>query len=262
MAQSTIGGLHVGSDWLTPYPSPNSTALFPPYPPPSSVSLRRELSRTHSSNWVEHLETLHSQSAHTSLKPQNRNLNITRHLWDPVEKVKVRQVTPGVISTWWGQTRVMKRMIERGDETALVLEDDVDFEWDLERLWAGIERKLPIVEGKKGWDITYLGHCWGGENQSESPNSFPVVPQSSELNQSRCRTTIPSPTPTSFDRSNVFTRLRPLPLWRKSNLFTPLVPLARLHFRSRPSPPHSDAFQPNKLILDRASFSDSKERWT
>lgn len=59
----------------------------------------------------------------------------------------------------------MKKMIERGDKTALVLEDDVDFEWDLERLWAGIERKLP--KEKDGWDITYLGHCWGGENQSE-----------------------------------------------------------------------------------------------
>jgi len=78
-------------------------------------------------------------------------------------------VTPGVMSTWWGQTRVMKRMIERGDKTALVLEDDVDFEWDLERLWAGIESKLPKdKDGKEGWDITYLGHCWGGENQSKS----------------------------------------------------------------------------------------------
>lgn len=78
-------------------------------------------------------------------------------------------MTPGVMSTWWGQTRVMKRMIERGDKTALVLEDDVDFEWDLERLWAGIERKLPKDEdGKEAWDITYLGHCWGGEIQSKS----------------------------------------------------------------------------------------------
>jgi len=57
----------------------------------------------------------------------------------------------------------MKRIIEDGDEKgALVLEDDVDIEWDLERLWASVERRLP-----ENWDITYLGYCWGGENQSE-----------------------------------------------------------------------------------------------
>jgi len=99
----------------------------------------------------------------SELKPLKPNLNVTRLLKDPLERVKARQLTNGMMSTWWGQTRVMKRIIENGDEKgALVLEDDVDIEWDLERLWASVERRLP-----DNWDITYLGYCWGGENQSE-----------------------------------------------------------------------------------------------
>lgn len=48
--------------------------------------------------------------------------------------------------------------VERGDESALILEDDVDIEWDIETLWARIEAKLP-----KDWDTCLLGHCWGKE---------------------------------------------------------------------------------------------------
>lgn len=44
------------------------------------------------------------------------------------------------------------------DKSALILEDDVDVEWDLQRLWSRIERRLP-----KDWDATLLGHCWGKE---------------------------------------------------------------------------------------------------
>ncbi|GAA6063698.1 hypothetical protein JCM10212_000277 [Sporobolomyces blumeae] len=165
--ESTIGGIHIAGDWLTPYPSTTSHAPFPPFPVPASSTLRREFAKTGSSNWVEHLETLESRGGqHVALRPSRGDVNVTRLLWDPLERVAVRQLTPGVLSTYWGQTRAIKRMVERGDETALILEDDVDFEWDLERLWATIERRLPRGdEGQPAWDVTYLGHCWGGEAQ-------------------------------------------------------------------------------------------------
>jgi hypothetical protein len=164
--QSSIGSNTIGGDWNSPFPDPSSSSLSPfplwPLPPPSSP-LRNQFSSTDSTNWVEHLEQMDSQNRLSELKPSKPNLNITRLLKDPLEKVKARQLTNGMMSTWWGQTRVMKRIIENGDEKgALVLEDDVDIEWDLERLWASVERRLP-----DNWDITYLGYCWGGENQSE-----------------------------------------------------------------------------------------------
>lgn len=52
----------------------------------------------------------------------------------------------------------MKEMIKNGDESALILEDDVDIEWDLEMLWNPIAGKLPL-----DWEVVYLGHCWGRE---------------------------------------------------------------------------------------------------
>lgn len=75
----------------------------------------------------------------------------------------------GVLSTYWGQTRAIKRAVENGDGRALVLEDDVDVEWDVERLWASVARRLPRGgDGGDEWDVAYLGHCWGGEYQGAS----------------------------------------------------------------------------------------------
>ncbi|GAA5945947.1 hypothetical protein JCM10213_006198 [Rhodosporidiobolus nylandii] len=160
VSPSSIGGLSTGSDWLTPFPSPSSLDRFPPFPP--SAAFRE------AGNWVEHLENLYSRhaGAHVHLRPEDPALNVTELLWDPRERVTVRQVHEGVISTYWGQTRAMKRMLENGDRTALILEDDVDLEWDIERLWASVRRRLPRKEGgEDDWDIAFLGHCWGGEFQ-------------------------------------------------------------------------------------------------
>ncbi|GAA5946829.1 hypothetical protein JCM3765_002034 [Sporobolomyces pararoseus] len=165
VTQSTIGSNTIGGDWNSPFPSSSNSSSregFPLYPlPPSTSPLRQQLSSSSSANWVEHLESLHSQNRLSSLKPSKPFLNVSKHLYDPLEHIQARQITRGMMSTWWGQTRVMKLMLERKEESALVLEDDVDFEWDLERLWNTVHRKLPENE----WDITYLGYCWGGENQ-------------------------------------------------------------------------------------------------
>ncbi|GAA6032961.1 hypothetical protein JCM8097_000068 [Rhodosporidiobolus ruineniae] len=157
---STIGGLGTSSPYLTPFPSPNSTARFPPFP---SNPLFRE-----APNWVAHLENLYSRhnGAHTSLRPEDPKVNVTELLWDPLERQAVRQVHEGVISTFWGQTRAMRRVLENGDRTALILEDDVDVEWDVERLWKSVRRRLPKTKaGEEDWDVAMLGHCWGGESQ-------------------------------------------------------------------------------------------------
>ena len=44
--------------------------------------------------------------------------------------------------------------------TALVLEDDVDMEWDINRIWPTILRRLPKGNGPEpAWQQVYLGHC-------------------------------------------------------------------------------------------------------
>ncbi|GAA5888998.1 hypothetical protein JCM6882_009712 [Rhodosporidiobolus microsporus] len=146
--ETTLGGLHVGNDWLTQTPSPKSSKPFPPLTDP----------RWPGSDWVEFLEAHDDAGTLDQLRPRDANLNVTDALWDQNERIAGRQVNEGVISTFWGHTRAMKQILKNGDRSALILEDDVDVEWDLERLWSRIERRLP-----EDWDATLLGHCWGKE---------------------------------------------------------------------------------------------------
>ncbi|BGP00693.1 hypothetical protein RTBOTA2_004952 [Rhodotorula toruloides] len=147
---STLGGLHIGNDWLVQTPSPDSARPFPPRNDPRYAS--------HGGNWVEYLEAHASAGTLDQLVPSDPQLNVTAALWDPNERIAGRQVNEGVISTFWGHTRAIKMILENGDRSALVLEDDVDVEWDLERLWSRIERRLP-----EDWESAFLGHCWGKE---------------------------------------------------------------------------------------------------
>ncbi|GAA5909705.1 uncharacterized protein JCM6883_004606 [Sporobolomyces salmoneus] len=148
VSESSLGGLHVGNDWLVQTPSPTSSTPFPPLIDP----------RFPSGDWIAHLESHDESNSLHLLKPQNPNLNITEALYDKNERIPGRQVNEGVISTFWGHSRAMKMILKNGDKSALILEDDVDVEWDLERLWSRIERRLP-----RDWDATLLGHCWGKE---------------------------------------------------------------------------------------------------
>ncbi|KAK4049223.1 hypothetical protein OIO90_005512 [Microbotryomycetes sp. JL221] len=155
VSANKIGGLTIGNDWLKPRPS-NDTE-FPEFPA-TKVTPDKDVS------WVDVLEDAHSQNKLDLLVPEDDQLNITTALWDQVERIDGRQVNEGVISTFWGHTRAMKKVLENDDDSALILEDDVDVEWDLERLWSRIELKLPKDKrGDPNWDVTFLGHCWGRE---------------------------------------------------------------------------------------------------
>ncbi|KAI5476547.1 hypothetical protein MNV49_007494 [Pseudohyphozyma bogoriensis] len=142
VAASTIGGISIGSPWLSQTLDEKGHTPFPP----------------HTSNWVAELELAHSSGNLSLLQPSSPSIDATELLWDPVETLSSRQVTTGMMSTYWGHTRVLKKIVESGDRSALVMEDDVDVEWDIERLWSRIARKMP-----SDWDMAYLGHCWSHE---------------------------------------------------------------------------------------------------
>lgn len=166
MSPDTFGGLTIGNDWLVQTPSDNTT--FPALPRTSTTSS--------TASWVDQLEAAYESDSLSSLEPRDPHLNVTTALWDPVEKIAGRQVNEGVISTFWGHTRAIKKMVANGDESALILEDDVDVEWDLERLWSRMERRLPRdEEGQSTWDISFLGHCWGRELISEYARTSCIV---------------------------------------------------------------------------------------
>lgn len=117
--------------------------------------LESDYSGTKVVDWVSYLE---STDQLDMLKPEDPHVNVTELLHDPVEPLPARQVNDGVVATWYSQTRVWKKMVENKDKSALILEDDVDIEWDIERIWPNVERSLA-----KDWEIVFLGHCWGRE---------------------------------------------------------------------------------------------------
>ena len=110
-------------------------------------------------DWVTYLEKTPSLDIlRPSASPSMAAMNISDLLLDPIESLPARQVNDGVIATWYSHTRVWKKIVENDDQSALVLEDDTDLEWDIERTWPNVERALP-----KDWEIVFLGHCWGKE---------------------------------------------------------------------------------------------------
>lgn len=106
-------------------------------------------------NWVDYLWSVSDHSTLSSSKP---NFNVTAEMWDNQEERKPRQMNAAAISTYYNHMRVLRMIRDSGDKNALILEDDVDMEWDLERRWRSIENHLPT-----NWETVFLGHCWGLE---------------------------------------------------------------------------------------------------
>ncbi|RKP36880.1 hypothetical protein BJ085DRAFT_32286 [Dimargaris cristalligena] len=81
------------------------------------------------------------------------------------------------LACWDSHMRVYQEVVDNpAIETALILEDDVDFDFDIV---AKVARARAAI-GDRPWDIFYLGHCesgWG--NPRNALDSFPGVFHSS-----------------------------------------------------------------------------------
>ncbi|GAA5826125.1 hypothetical protein JCM11251_007174 [Rhodosporidiobolus azoricus] len=67
------------------------------------------------------------------------------------------------IATWHSHVDLWWRFLDqRWGETILILEDDVDVEWEVGKIWAQIQKSLP----KDDWDIIYFGDCAGREGEN------------------------------------------------------------------------------------------------
>ncbi|EGG01695.1 uncharacterized protein MELLADRAFT_117746 [Melampsora larici-populina 98AG31] len=155
MKSSQIGGMGVESIWLTVNEGKlsNQDSLKDIHLPDLDL-FDKELNGM---NWLEYLWSIKSED-HSKLKPKNPNFNVTESMWDFKEKIPQRQINSATVSTFYNHLKTIRMIKESGDKSALVLEDDVDLEWDLERRWRTIERRLP-----KDWETVFLGHCWGKE---------------------------------------------------------------------------------------------------
>ncbi|CAE6429323.1 unnamed protein product [Rhizoctonia solani] len=77
-------------------------------------------------------------------------------------------ITRAQVSCWYSHYQVLLKVARGEDEVAIVLEDDVDMEWDLEKRLRGMWPFLP-----KNWDIVMLGHCMSDENENPPVRGHP-----------------------------------------------------------------------------------------
>ncbi|KAG8700028.1 hypothetical protein FRC09_006216 [Ceratobasidium sp. 395] len=77
-------------------------------------------------------------------------------------------ISLGAVSCWYSHYQVMREIADGPDDTVIVLEDDVDMEFDLEKRLRDMWPALP-----KDWDIVMLGHCqsheWGKPKLKRAP---------------------------------------------------------------------------------------------
>lgn len=66
--------------------------------------------------------------------------------------------TPPQVACWRSHMNVYQLMLDNNDASALILEDDIDTETDLERRIREMRPYLPT-----DWDAWFLGHCHGKE---------------------------------------------------------------------------------------------------
>ncbi|EJT99078.1 hypothetical protein DACRYDRAFT_82988 [Dacryopinax primogenitus] len=79
-----------------------------------------------------------------------------------------RILSPGMLACWHSHVGLLRRFTESHDDAILILEDDVDVEFDIETRLHRVWTFLP-----KDWDAVYLGHCWSAE---QTHPSFPEAP--------------------------------------------------------------------------------------
>ncbi|GAA97025.1 uncharacterized protein L969DRAFT_79330 [Mixia osmundae IAM 14324] len=195
-----IGGLQVGSPWLSPSVKLDRTeakllhSYLRGYPvqwqegrSTEAVLSDRDAMLRHKptvdeaiysqagSNWVQYLLTRTRLSSNGTVELEG-DFEITRQalddpetlLRDPLESNRLLQLTADDIALWYTHSQLLRQLKDDEAASVLILADTVDAEFDLETRWLNIWRRLPTgrnsSKGQRAWDITYLGHTWGRES--------------------------------------------------------------------------------------------------
>ncbi|EIM92044.1 uncharacterized protein STEHIDRAFT_46292 [Stereum hirsutum FP-91666 SS1] len=129
------------------------------------------LSRSGSDDWsiysdaeVSHLHPTAPVSALSQppLACATENLAIPRNETSADDLPPYLQLTPAKIACWHSHLEILRAVAASGHDSgpAVVLEDDVDIEWDIGKRLNEVWSALP-----DDWDIVFLGHCWSDESQ-------------------------------------------------------------------------------------------------
>ncbi|KAJ7125179.1 hypothetical protein C8R44DRAFT_980394 [Mycena epipterygia] len=87
-------------------------------------------------------------------------------------------IHPEWVAHWKSHYDVLRKIAEGDDETAIVLEDNIDVEWELEMR---LNHFIPALPAQ--WDVLMLGHCSNSETTHAPIRSSPFIHPS---NMPRC----------------------------------------------------------------------------
>lgn len=192
---ASIGGSATGNVWLHPArPLPNATATVPEAAlsqtwlkqsriKPSYGSLHfppLHSEEFESLNWLEWMNALSTSSFRNRLRPSDENMHISSLLHDPIETDDSLQLSAESISEWHTHTQLWQRIAFNQEHSSLILSDDIDLEFDLERQWLNIKSFLPGQSSTlhSEWQSVFLGHSSTVEQTS---GLFQPVPSSNSL---------------------------------------------------------------------------------
>jgi hypothetical protein len=116
-----VGGLGIDTIWL----GMTGWKLDGAHKPLDLPSLSNQ-SRWKGKDWMGYFDEVERTGQISSLAPDDADFNVTAALYDPLEKISGRQVVPAVVATWHSHVKAIKAILSNGDESALILEDDVD----------------------------------------------------------------------------------------------------------------------------------------
>lgn len=143
-APNSIGGQGVTTPWL------QDKAVDKGYDFPEEWNARWH-SAGRARNWIEYLATMNTSGIVENATEQQ----IKDKLRNPAERDPNYQMSAGMIACFYSHLLIWQDMLAKGHSTALILEDDIDMEWDMDRHVPNIMRVLPA-----DWDIVYFGHCY------------------------------------------------------------------------------------------------------
>lgn len=118
----------------------------------------------HAASWVEYMNSIDTSKLHSNATTKD----IQAKLFDPIETYSGFQISAGTIACFHSHIQIWHDIVAKDYGSALIMEDDIDLEWDMDRLVPNILRALP-----EDWDIVYLGHCWTEAETSESLTERP-----------------------------------------------------------------------------------------
>ena len=151
-----IGGMGADSIWFQDH-DPSQGFVFPDLSKEGSGE--RFTIGDKKVNWTDYLYVAQPR---TALGPSSHIPDVQQYLWDPKEEADFRQHSSAIIACSHSHISMWRTMLERNESSALFLEDDVDIEWDIERMWPNALRVLP-----EDWEMVFLGHCWARSRNRE-----------------------------------------------------------------------------------------------